>query len=65
MVRDLVLEMYEAFGNPPFFHIGCDEADPPVCPTCRAVKPYAKLVEAHIASVADLLRRRGARADVA
>lgn len=46
MVRDLVLEMHEAFGNPPFFHIGCDEADPPVCPTCCVVKPYAKLVEA-------------------
>ena len=62
VVRDLVVEMHEAFGNPPFFHIGCDEADPPTCPTCRAVKPYAKLVEAHIKAVADVLRQRGARA---
>ena len=62
VVKDLVVEMHEAFGNPPFFHIGCDEADPPTCPTCRAVKPYAKLVEAHITAVADLLRQRGARA---
>ena len=62
VVRGLVVEMHEAFGNPPFFHIGCDEADPPTCPTCRAAKPYAKLVEAHITAVADILRRRGARA---
>ena len=61
-VNELVLEMHEAFGNPPFFHIGCDEADPPTCPTCRTVKPYAKLVESHIAEVAGLLRKRGARA---
>ena len=62
VVRELVAEMHEAFGNPPFFHIGCDEADPPTCPTCRAVRPYAKLVEAHITEVADMLRKRGARA---
>jgi len=62
VVRELVVEMHEAFGTPPFFHIGCDEADPPTCPTCRAVKPYAALVEAHIREVADILRKRGARA---
>ena len=62
VVRDLVVEMHEAFGKPPFFHIGCDEADPPTCPRCLAAKPYAKLVEAHIAAVADILRKRGARA---
>ena len=58
----LVEELHEAFGNPPFFHIGCDEADPPTCPRCRAVKPYAKLVGAHLAAVAGVLRKRGARA---
>jgi hypothetical protein len=62
VVRGLVEELHEAFGNPPFFHIGCDEADPPTCPLCRAAKPYSKLVESHISAVADLLRRRGARA---
>ena len=62
VVRELVVEMHEAFGNPPFFHIGCDEADPPTCPRCRAVKPYARLVEAHISAMADILRKRGARA---
>ena len=62
VVQELVVEMHEAFGSPPFFHIGCDEADPPTCPTCRAVKPYARLVERHITEVADILRQRGARA---
>ena len=62
VLHGFIEEMHEAFGNPPFFHIGCDEADPPTCPQCRAVKPYAKLMGEHIASVADLLRRRGARA---
>ena len=62
VLHGLVEEMHEAFGRPKYFHIGCDEADPPTCPRCRAVKPYAKLVGAHIASVAELLRKRGARA---
>ena len=61
-LRDFVAELHDAFGRPPFFHIGCDEAAPPSCPTCRAVKPYAKLVERHIAEVAEMLRARGARA---
>lgn len=60
-VRELVVEMHEAFGSPPFFHIGCDEADEPSCASCRAV-PYAKLVSDHIAGIADLLKARGARA---
>ena len=62
VVQGLVEELHEAFGRPPFFHIGCDEADPPTCPVCRAAQPYATLVESHIKEVADLLRRRGARA---
>ena len=62
VVREVVAEMHEAFDNPPFFHIGCDEADEPSCPTCRAIKPYASLVETHIREVHDLLRARGARA---
>lgn len=61
-IHGVIAEMHEAYGNPPFFHIGCDEADPPTCARCRAVKPYAKLVERHIASVAGFVRQRGARA---
>ena len=62
VVRGLVEEMHEAFGNPPFFHIGCDEADPPTCPVCRAAQPYSKLMREHIVDVSGLLRGRGARA---
>lgn len=61
VLRDLVAEMHEAFGNPPFFHIGCDEAEKPSCASCRATK-YSKLLFAHIASIHDLLKSRGARA---
>ena len=60
-VRDLVVEMHEAFGNPPYFHIGCDEADAPTCASCRAA-PYAELVCRHITGVSELLKSRGARA---
>lgn len=60
--RELVAEMHEAFGNPPYFHIGCDEADEPSCARCRAVNPYSKLVERQITEVAGMLRDRGARA---
>lgn len=61
VLREYVDEMHEAFGRPPFFHIGCDEADAPSCPTCRAVKPYSRLVMAHIVAVHDLLKSRGAQ----
>ena len=60
-VRELVVELHEAFGRPPYFHIGCDEAEKPSCASCRAV-PYAQLVADHIAGVCELLRARGARA---
>ena len=62
VVRELVVELHEAFGNPPFFHIGCDEAQPPGCARCRAAKPYASLVERHIVEIRDLLKARGAQA---
>ena len=61
VVRDLVDELHEAFGRPPFFHVGGDEAFEPTCPTCRSVKPYGKLVAAHFKAVHDLLKSRGAR----
>lgn len=61
VVREYVDEMHEAFGRPPFFHVGCDEADEASCPRCRAVKPYAKLVGDHLLAVHDMLKARGAR----
>ncbi len=61
VLRELIEEMHEAFGNPPFFHLGCDEAQPPSCPECRKV-PYGELVCRHIAGLADFVKSRGARA---
>ena len=61
VIRDLVDELHEAYGRPPFFHVGGDEAFEPTCPTCRAVTPYGKLVAAHFNAVHDLLKARGAR----
>ena len=59
-VRELVVEMHEAFGNPPYFHIGGDEAEGPSCANCRAV-PYSGLVRDHIVAISELLKKRGAR----
>lgn len=63
VVDGLVAEMHAVFGNPPYFHIGCDEARPPSCPTCRAAD-YVGLVASNVLRVVDLVERRGARAMV-
>lgn len=59
--RELIAEMHEAFGNPPYFHIGCDEAYPPSCPDCCSTN-YQDLVFGHIRGLRDFLKARGARA---
>ncbi len=60
LIIALVEELHDAFGNPPYFHIGCDEANGPSCPECKA-QPYSKLLLDHISAVADVLDRRGAK----
>lgn len=60
LVISLVEELHDAFGNPPYFHIGCDEANGPSCPECKA-QPYSKLLLDHISAVADVLGKRGAK----
>jgi len=61
VLRELIAEMHENFGNPPFFHIGCDEADPQSCPECLKT-PNAELVAKHISGLAGFVKSRGARA---
>ena len=61
VLRELIAEMHEDFGNPPFFHLGCDEAQPPSCPECRKV-PYGELVCRHIADLSKFVAARGAKA---
>ena len=60
VLRELIAERHEAFGAPPWFHLGCDEANRPPCPLC-AEHPRAKLVADHIAGIAAFLKERGAR----
>ncbi len=54
-------EMHEAFGNPPYFHIGCDEASAPSCPNCKA-RPYGEIVVEHLKAMNDAISKRGAHA---
>ena len=61
VLRELIAEMHEDFGNPPFFHLGCDEAQPPSCPECRKI-PYGELVCRHISGLASYVKSRGAQA---
>jgi len=60
-LREIIDELHEAFGRPPFFHLGCDEAQPPSCPECRKV-PYGDLVCRHIVGLAEFVASCGARA---
>ncbi len=61
VLRDLIDEMLDVFGHPPFIHLGCDEAQPPTCPDCRK-RPYGALVNEHIAGLAACAKEHGARA---
>ena len=62
VLKELLAEMHEAFQNPPFVHIGCDEANEPTCARCRAAGPYWRLFADHVREIAESLRMRGARA---
>jgi len=63
LLCSLIDEMHEAFGNPPYFHLGCDEAQEPSCPTCKA-RPYSEIVIDHIKAMNEEVRKRGARSMV-
>ena len=61
VLRELIVELLEDFGNPPYIHLGCDEAQPPTCPDCRR-RPYGELVCKHITNLAKFTAERGAQA---
>ncbi|MBR0066494.1 MAG: family 20 glycosylhydrolase, partial [Kiritimatiellae bacterium] len=61
VLRELIAEMHENFGNPPFFHLGCDEAQAQTCPECVKT-PNGELVCRHITGLAEFVKSRGARA---
>lgn len=59
-LEELTLELCDIFDNPPFFHIGCDEAyNPGSCSLCQEDFP-AKLLD-HILHFYGLLKQRGIR----
>ena len=61
VMRELIVEMLDVFGGPPYIHFGCDEAQPPTCPECRR-RPYGELVCEHITRLAAFAKEHGARA---
>ena len=61
LIKALIVELLEDFDNPPFFHIGCDEAHTPSCPECSK-KPYSQIFVDHIVSIHKMLAERGVRA---
>ncbi len=61
VLRELIVEILEDFGHPPYIHLGCDEAQPPSCPACRK-RPYNEIVGEHISGLAAFTKRRGAQA---
>lgn len=61
VLKGVLAELHESFLNPPFVHIGCDEANEPSCARCRAAGPYWRLFAAHVTEIAAMLRARGAR----
>ena len=61
LIQDLIAEQMEAFGNPPYFHIGCDEAIEPSCPDCLS-RPYSELFLEHIKAISETISSLGARA---
>ena len=61
LLKELITEQYEAFGRPPYFHIGGDEALPPSCPDCLD-HPFAKLFLDHIKAMNETISSLGAKA---
>ena len=61
ILTDLVTELHDFFDNPPFFHIGCDEAhDAGSCFECRKY-PLKDLIKEHILFFHDLFKKRNTR----
>ena len=60
-LKDIVLEAYELFDCPEYFHIGCDEAyNAGSCTTCRR-SDYPTLLKEHILFFRDLLAEHDVR----
>ena len=60
LLTALIEEQLDAFGKPPYFHIGGDEAQPPSCPDCIS-KPYSELFLNHIKAMNKAITAKGAK----
>ncbi len=61
LIEDVVVELHEAFGRPPYFHAGCDEAmDMGTCAACRRTD-YAAVVQKFLTHIHDVLAARGCK----
>lgn len=58
LIEDVVVELHEAFGRPPYFHAGCDEAmDMGTCAACRRTD-YAAVVQKFLTQIHEVLAAR-------
>lgn len=60
LLSSLIGELLDAFGNPPYFHIGGDEAHGPSCPDCIS-QSYSQLFLDHIKAMNAAVNAKGAR----
>ena len=62
VLKELVAEIHEFYGKPPFFHLGCDEAyEMGTCYKCRQHNKSELFVE-HLKKFSDYIKSLGARA---
>lgn len=62
ILKDLIAEIYEFYGKPPFIHLGCDEAyDMGTCYSCRSHK-ISDLLAEHLTKFNNYVNTLGARA---
>ncbi len=60
-IADIVNDLCDIFDNPPYFHLGCDEADGAnSCALCRCAD-YQMLLRDHLLYFGELVKSRGAR----
>ncbi len=60
LLSSLIGELLDAFGNPPYFHIGGDEANKPSCPDCIS-QSYSRLFLDHIKAMNAAVNAKGAK----
>ena len=62
VLKELIAEIHEFYGKPPFFHLGCDEAyEMGTCYKCRQHNK-SELFVAHLKKFSDYIKSLGARA---